>query len=340
MRRVSLLFLSSALLAAAAPSGAQPPEPPSPIFLADLPNPNDFTLFANGGWDGNWTVGYNACWIQRISVPEGDYARAYVGARLGRMKNFRPEGKAPWEKKAYPGVIYMAAASTSDWSRAESVPLASTEDIPYEPDAASAVSGTGESRWFWAEVPLKALRPGQDHYLALWSPTPVIDPADHSPVLAAGWGTREVNSWVWRDGKGTYPKKPETATSLTVFEPAIALKLVPAFSGTEEGPKVKITGIREGKPKGKKPAPMIVWSEVEGRSVEKAWVEVSADGKKWSRAGTQAWSAPYVFTLEIEQIPPGGKAQARVRAMDGRGNAGASPAAGIFGGVTEGGQNR
>src|SRR5258706_15995411 len=27
-----------------------------PIFIAQGPNPNDYSLFANGGWDGNWYV--------------------------------------------------------------------------------------------------------------------------------------------------------------------------------------------------------------------------------------------------------------------------------------------
>src|SRR4051794_30165180 len=40
-----------------------------PVFMADLANPNDFSVFANGGWDGNWYVGYNTCWIQKLSVP-------------------------------------------------------------------------------------------------------------------------------------------------------------------------------------------------------------------------------------------------------------------------------
>src|SRR3990167_3494664 len=127
---------------AALPLAAQ-----EPLFIADLPNPHDFELFANGGWDGNWYVGYNTCWVQKLAVPPGKYAKAFVGARLGRMKNYQPEGKAPWQKKAYEGEIYMGISSTASWNRAQSFYLAPTSDIPLEPDAENAVEGTGESRW-------------------------------------------------------------------------------------------------------------------------------------------------------------------------------------------------
>ena len=56
---------------------------PPVVFLADLPNPNDFTLFANGGWDGSWYVGYNTCWMQKLPAPPaGEYKRAFLGARF------------------------------------------------------------------------------------------------------------------------------------------------------------------------------------------------------------------------------------------------------------------
>ncbi len=44
-----------------------------PLFIADLPNPNNFSLFANGGWDGSWYVGFNTCWMQKLAVPKGNY---------------------------------------------------------------------------------------------------------------------------------------------------------------------------------------------------------------------------------------------------------------------------
>src|SRR3989338_5805148 len=95
-KRLSLF--ASCLCLFAIPLAAQ-----EPVFVADLPNPNDFGLFANGGWDGNWYIGYNTCWVQMLTVPEGKYQRAFIGAKLGRMKNYQPQGKPSWEKKAYDG---------------------------------------------------------------------------------------------------------------------------------------------------------------------------------------------------------------------------------------------
>ncbi|MEE9316262.1 MAG: hypothetical protein V3U97_04040, partial [bacterium] len=59
-----------------------------PVIIAEVENLNDFALFATSGWDGNWYVGYNHAWVTRLpEAPEGNYAKAYLGAKLGRAKN-------------------------------------------------------------------------------------------------------------------------------------------------------------------------------------------------------------------------------------------------------------
>ena len=46
--------------------------PDYPVFVAQTPNPNDYSLFANAGWDGNWYVGYNNGWIKKLPpIPQG-----------------------------------------------------------------------------------------------------------------------------------------------------------------------------------------------------------------------------------------------------------------------------
>src|SRR5689334_20205299 len=100
---IGLLSFSAALQAKA---------PDYPVFVAQIPNPNDYTLFANSGWDGNWYVGYNNGWIKKLPpVPNGQYAHAYIGAKMGRMKILSPAGK-PLEFNPVPGEIWMAIAST------------------------------------------------------------------------------------------------------------------------------------------------------------------------------------------------------------------------------------
>src|SRR4051812_24400091 len=90
--RLRKVFLGSlgVLTAALRLAGSEPAASASadyPVFVAKASNPNDYSLFANGGWDGNWYVGYNTCWIKKLpAIPLGHYARAYIGAKLGRMK--------------------------------------------------------------------------------------------------------------------------------------------------------------------------------------------------------------------------------------------------------------
>ncbi|MEA3506380.1 MAG: hypothetical protein U9R36_02650 [Elusimicrobiota bacterium] len=55
-------------------------------FIGELPTPGEFTLFANGGWTGNWYVGSDQGWVTELSVPEKEYDTLYIGARLGRSK--------------------------------------------------------------------------------------------------------------------------------------------------------------------------------------------------------------------------------------------------------------
>src|SRR5438552_11484315 len=120
-----LLFAICILLSAWRPAQSVPPAPavstaPTndyPVFIAKLPNPNDYNLFANGGWDGNWYVGYNTCWIKKLpSIRRGEYARAYIGTKVGRMK-LSANAKSVWDKRPVPGTIYMALSSTTAWTR-------------------------------------------------------------------------------------------------------------------------------------------------------------------------------------------------------------------------------
>lgn len=330
---LTAFFCSLLLTAYCLPLTADSTE--APLFFAETPNPNDFSLFANGGWDGNWYVGFNTCWMQKIPIQvDVKIKKVFIGAKLGRMKNFQVSGKAPWERKAVPGAIYMAVSSTPSWTRKQSFFLTSTDEIPLEPDFEVAYEGVGESRWFWAEVPLSLVNLKGDNYLALWSPTEALTSASSAPILAAAWGNKDVNSWVSHEIKGVPPSNPAKAlsTPVTVFEPAIAIKLIPDTEAAERMPSVKITEIRDGKIRGKFPAPKIVCSAVEGSSIERAWIEISTDSKKWNRYGRFVWNAPPCFTLRMEEIPvgAGGKTWVRAVAVNQWENKGESEPANLF----------
>ena len=288
----------------------------SPLFLSDLKNPNDFSSFANGGWDGNWYIGYNTCWIQKIPVPEkGPYQKAFLGAKIGRMKHQLSPGKSPWERTPIPGKIYIGVSPTPAWNRKQSFFLVKSEDIPLEADFENAIEGVGNAEWFWREIPLNKIRFGADNYLALWSVTPEFKDVSNSPILAAGWGNKEINSWLNNDIKGSPPKNASDSltTPITLFEPAIALKLVPA---PPEGlsPEVSIIKIETGEKAGKVPAPRVVWVEAGGVSIGRVWVELSMDKKKWTRYGRFQYQAPFVFSLKTHAIPIGSDGQTWVRA--------------------------
>src|SRR5690349_12499208 len=115
----ALLLTAAVWFVSCAPTFAQALPNDQPAFVLDPPNPHQYTLFANSGWDGNWYVGSNTCWIQKLGpLPAGEYSRAFVGARLGRMK-IRRYGKNPWEWEPYPGLVYMALSSTTAWTPAQ-----------------------------------------------------------------------------------------------------------------------------------------------------------------------------------------------------------------------------
>ncbi len=299
-----------------------------PLFISDLSNPHDYELFANGGWDGNWYVGYNTCWIQKLSVPEGKYQKAFVGAKLGRMKSFVASGRPPWDKKSYDGEIFMGVSSTPTWNKSQSFRLTTTQDIPLEPDFDSAVERVGESRWFWTEIPIKLIQPGKDHFIAIWSPTKDMNSVSSSPILAAGYGSRDIDTWHSDDVKGAPPSTIEKAiaTPVTIFEPAIALKLVPATDHAPDSPTVTVQNIEYGKARGKSPAPRILTASVKGQDIERAWAEISINKKDWMRVGRIVYGAPYIFTIPMDNISIGsdGKIWVRISALDGYANSGTS----------------
>jgi hypothetical protein len=277
--------------------------PPLPVYLSELSNINDYTLFANNGWDGNWYVGFNVCWIEEIPAPpKGNYRAAYIGTKLGRAKTRPVAGKPIWEKETIPGEIYLSLSSTPAWKPSQRYFVTDAADIPQEGDPENALENAGESRWFWVQVPLDAVNLDGPNYLALWSPTEYFVSVASSPLLAGGWGSQKVNSWLNNDVRGYAPMMPETSckTAISVFEPAIAMKLIP--EGTEQQISVAITELKDGRDK---TSNKTVVAGVTGQEIEKAWLEVSPDGKSWKKHGKYGYSAPFMFTLKADALPDG-----------------------------------
>jgi hypothetical protein len=275
-----------------------------PVFVAKVANPNDYSLFANAGWDGNWYVGFNTCWVKKLPViPAGNYARAFLGVKLGRMKSQPRDPKRPWEKTTIPGDIYMAISSTGAWTREQSYFVARTQDIPLEGDPENALEGVGESQWFWGEVPLDQVNLSGDNFVALWSPTEALVTASSAPILAATWGGKEQDNWLSHDVRGAPPLTAEHTfdTPISYFQPAIALKLIPKVAEGQHPLSVQVIGWRNGTPEHLKP---IVTADVKGDEIESAWLEYMKY-HTWTPVGRPLWKAPYIFSVEQTELPQG-----------------------------------
>jgi len=285
---------------------------PPPVYVCQISNINDYQIFANAGWDGNWYIGYNVCWIEQLSlsnIPDIKYRKAFIGAKIGRAKTRTAPGKPSWEKEPIPGEIYIGISSTPAWKSSQRYFLASAEDMPLEADFENALEGTGESRWFWREVPLEQVNFNGPNYIALWSPTDYFISRDTAPILCGGWGARnaEKNTWLNDEISGVAPMFPESSlkTPISVFEPAIAMKLIPA--GTERQIPVNITAINESN---KNPQDKIIFSTISAPEIERSWLEVSEVNEEtgqsdWKKTSKYLYNPPYIFTMKANGLPTG-----------------------------------
>ena len=309
-------------LPAPLPADAEPSAAAVPQLLSSLPNLNDYTLLANGGWNANWYVGHNTCWVHKLpAASSGPYVRAFAGAKLGAMKTEPIPGRPTWERRVIPGEVAIALGPEPSWSQSKRYLLAMSDDIPLEGDPDNALEGVGESRWFWVEVPLKSISTAGDNYVALYSPDDEFRDARHAPILAAGPSNGVVDTWLNNSVRGQPPLTPVEAlkTPVVSYEPAVALKLVPA---REERPRV---AWRRPPAKDAEINPRLVLeAEVSGSDIESAWVEFSTDSRSWRRIGRREYGAPYAFTLTREVLPKG-PVQVRAVAQDTWENTGVSP---------------
>ncbi|HVC09668.1 MAG TPA: hypothetical protein VNH15_07000 [Elusimicrobiota bacterium] len=306
-----MIFLTIALLFAPAAHAQENPPVVStdavlPSYLALEPDIHNFNLFADGGPDSNWYVGFNNAWIVKLpTAPAGQFSRAFVGAKLGRAKT-QPDPDAPWRRDVVDGQIYMAISPAPAFSPEQSYFLAQTEDIPREADPQSNVLGVGASRWFWAEVPLDQINFSGPNYLIIWSPSPDLSAATNAPILAASDRSSfscDPNGCAWNNNsiQGAPPRQADGSlqTPLSNLMPALAIELVPVG----ERPAVKVFDLTVS-PQG---AGALVRFSVSGQNISRAWLEISQDDLDWQRVGPFLESPPFIFTLDSSQAPKSGQ---------------------------------
>lgn len=288
-----------------------------PTYLTLAESLHDFGRFADGGSDSNWYVGFNNAWAVKLPpVPEGRWSRVFIGAKLGRAKT-TPRKDKPWEHRILPGKVYIGVSQRPAFSSEQSFFLVDTADIPVEAHESMYLPGTGESQWFWAEVPRSLVSSDRSNYLIVWSPNREFRSADSSPILAAADSSRggEPRAWNNHTIQGVPPRQEEGALPVPLtLKPALAIKLVPPSST-----RVAVSAFSaETGPQG-----VLARFSAEGRDLELGWVESSQDQLEWSRVSSYRRSPPFVFRLSYESVAGKGSWM-RGRARDGWGNEGGS----------------
>lgn len=303
MTRNALPLLAAGLLAAAAaPAGAQAPDgkpafaarSPVPSYFAPEPNLGRYYLYADGGFHADWYVGYNNCWIVKLPpIPTGGFAKAYVGAKLGRAKIKSWPGS--WDTEPIPGKIYMALNQSPSFNSDHTYFLSEAADLPREPLPNDSLDGVDSSRWIWSEVPLSRVSAEKDNYLALWSSSRYFVFASSSPIIAAAMSPGgEENVWLNRSIRGNAPAgEGVLETPISGLKPAMAVKLVPLNNY-----KVLIKGFEAELT----PDEINLSFTAIGEDIRAAWLEVSYDKFDWQRVTRYFYRAPYFWTFGREAI--------------------------------------
>ncbi len=294
-------LLFTVLLLSAAIGRAQTPSAPllaeSPVYVSLAPDLNSYYMYANGGWDGNWYVGYNNCWIVKLPPsPAGVYDKVFIGAKIGRGKSV-PLADKPWIKVPMDGKVFMGLSQTQTFSSQQNYFLVENKDIPREALPNEAVDGAGSAQWFWAEVPLSAVSFDKPNYLAIWSQSELFSDSKSAPIIA-GAETKGVTGAVWANDsvKGSPPRDAglPPGTEVNGMVPAMALKLIPKNSA-----KIAVEGL-VSVPEGQ--SAQFSFS-VTGRDTRAAWIEMSYDRFDWQRVTRYQYQPPYTFTIPKSQLP-------------------------------------
>jgi len=293
-----LFCLQAAAQDPAAPAGEKPPafaaKSPVPFYHSLEKNLGKFFLYADGGFDADWYVGYNNCWVVKLPpVAAGAYSKAFIGAKLGRSKIM--SWPMSWDPRPIPGKIYLALNSAPVFNSDHTYFLVDANDIPREPLPNDYLDGVDSARWFWAEVPLSKLSAEKPNYMALWSSSRFFTSTSSSPVVAASKSESvEEDVWLSRSIKGN-PPSGDSVFDIPVsgLKPAIAVKLVPANEY-----KVFIKGFAA-----ELDAESITASfAVVGEDIRAAWLEISYDKFDWQRVTRFLFKAPYFWNFGREEL--------------------------------------
>ncbi|MBN2406864.1 MAG: hypothetical protein JXJ19_04125 [Elusimicrobia bacterium] len=270
----------------------------SPVFLAELPTPGEYVLFANGGWNGNWYVGYEHAWVTKLP-PVGDleYGKAYLGARLGRAKTREQiseiHGKQKTDIQPGPYSILIGVSRSEKEPPNKKYVLADTDELPMEGSPVMALENVSASRWFWVEIDSDLLSRETPNYIRVWSENSELDSAETSPILAGGVGSNKLDNSFLVIGSDD----PDVKT-IKYFEPAIAMKFV------KKGAPVPRIEIKTFEQHPLDPMKQLVGTEVSGEYITEVGMQVKS-GSGWEDTGRIVTGPPYDLVLSYKDLSPG-----------------------------------
>lgn len=293
--RSKYLLAALCLLAGAPRLGAEDEKPQAkpmvPSYRSQAGDLSKYYLYADGGFHADWYIGFNNCWIVKLPpVDVTGYAKAYIGARIGRSKIM--SHPMSWDQNPIPGKIYMGVSRVPSFSGDNTFFLVEAEDLPREPLPNDSISGVESAQWFWASVPMTHIASDGPNYLAVWSNSRYFTSASSAPIIAAAFSdaSGEESAWLNRSIKGAPPSGDNALeTPLAGIKPAIAIKLVPSNEY-----KVLIRGFMAEMDAQK----IFVSFSAIGEDVRAAWLELSYDKFEWQRITRYMFSPPYHVTLD------------------------------------------
>ncbi|MBI4656731.1 MAG: hypothetical protein HY746_08315 [Elusimicrobia bacterium] len=260
-----------------------------PVYVSIGKNLNEYYLYADGGFDADWYIGYNNCWIVKLPpVPEGEFTKVYVGAKIGRAKIMSfPKS---WDKNPIPGKIYIAVSQQPYFSAENTYFLVDSVELPLEPLPNDSLKGVDSSQWFWTEVSPSRISTKEPNYVAIWSSSQYFISSSSSPIIAgAHMDDEEENVWLNKLISGNAPSGENVLeTPIRGIKPAVAVKLIPyneykvlikGFSAEVDSENIFVS-----------------FSSI-GEDIRGAWIELSYDKFDWQRITRMMFRPPYQFAF-------------------------------------------
>lgn len=258
---------------------------------------NDYNLFANSGWDGNWYIGYNRTWIVKIPVNKikFDYDEAFIGVKIGRMKGDFIPGKPV--KKQYETNIYIKLLDCKI-QKEKIYKLCSTFDIPMESDFEYAIEETSDSKWFFTKIDKDFLE-NDCIYTLIFINDEKFNGISSCPVLAGAWEKVKgsgFEAWIVEPAKGgEFEMEKMFERRIYSFVPAVCLKLV-KYEESQLNFGINFIEISTRITR--------VQLDVKGGIIE-VWAEVATDNKTFGKVSRSVYAPPFDFSIRNDELPKG-----------------------------------